>query len=256
MKELVIEDIKKRYNNILALKGVSFGLSQGEVVGFLGPNGAGKSTMLKILIGLLKPDKGNVFYNSIDILKNPNEIKSVLGYVPEKNDIYNHMTGFEYLLFVGRLRGLNDRRIKIKAERLLSLIGLENDMHLSIDTYSKGMRQKVLITSALLHNPEIILLDEPFSGLDVTSVFVVIEIIKRLASDGKIIIYASHILDMIEKLCSRVIIIKKGEILADDNIDNLKRLTNMVSLEQVFKKIVETENTEKIADDFVKELYL
>jgi len=246
---LEVRELTKKYGYKPAVDRVSFKLKEGEIVGYLGPNGAGKSTTVKMLSGLLEPTFGEILYNGKDIEKDIISYKKILGYVPEESEIYPHLSGFEYLQLVGRLRGMKDKILEEKIENLMNLFKLYNSMHFYISSYSKGMRQKVLIMAALLHNPEILLLDEPLSGLDVTSVLIFKDLVKKLAKAGKIILYNSHILEVVEKLCYRVIIIHKGKILADDSVKNLRILSKSPSLEDAFNNLVIKGDTEKTADE-------
>jgi len=246
---LEIRELTKRFGHKLVVNRVSFTLGKGEIVGYLGPNGAGKSTTVKMLTGLLEPSFGEILYNGKNIEKNMISYKKIIGYVPEESEIYPHLSGFEYLQLVGRLRGIDDRILEEKIEHLMNLFKLYGSMHFYISSYSKGMRQKVLIMAAILHNPEILLLDEPLSGLDVMSVLVFKDLIKKMAEAGKIILYNSHILEVVEKLCSRVIIIHKGKILADDSVKNLRVLSKFPSLEEAFSNLVIKGDTEKIAGE-------
>ncbi len=254
MEGLIVENLEIRYGALRAVDNVSFRVKGGEIIGYLGPNGAGKTSTLKALAGILRPTAGKILFNGKEVGDDVYSYKAKVGYVPEDAALYPYMSGYEYLLFVGRLRGIEERALKRKAEAMLSLLGLENYMHLSMDGYSKGMKQKVLIASALIHNPEIILLDEPLSGLDSFTVFILKEIIKGLASRGKIIIYASHILEVVERLCSRVIIINRGKILADEKVEKLKELQRSASLEDVFKNLVVEMDPAEIASRFLKKL--
>jgi len=251
---LIVENLEIRYGALKAVDDVSFQVEGGEIIGYLGPNGAGKTSTLKALVGILRPTTGKILFNGKEVWDDVYSYKTKVGYVPEDAALYPYMSGYEYLLFVGRLRGIEERVLKRKAEAMLSLLGLENYMNLSIDTYSKGMKQKVLIASALIHDPDIIFLDEPLSGLDSFTVFTMREIIKKLASMGKIIIYASHILEVVEKLCSRVIIINRGKILADEKVEKLKELQRSASLEDVFKNLVVEMDPAEIASRFIMKL--
>ena len=251
---LIVKNLEIRYGALKAVNNVNFQVEGGEIIGYLGPNGAGKTSTLKALAGILKPTSGKILFNGKEVWNDVYSYKTMVGYVPEDAALYPYMSGYEYLLFVGRLRGIEEKTLKRKAENILSIFGLENYMHLSIDSYSKGMKQKVLISSALIHNPDIILLDEPLSGLDSFTVFTMREIIKGLASKGKIIIYASHILEVVERLCSRVIIINRGKILADENVEKLKELRRSASLEEVFKSLVVERDPAELASRFLTEL--
>lgn len=230
---------------------VSFAIRPGEILGYLGPNGSGKSTTVKMLTGLLEPTSGTAFYRGSDIRKNLHAYPRVLGYVPEEPHVYPYLTGREYLQLAGRLRDLPEQQINAKIDALLDLFSLFEHRHSVISSYSKGMRQKVLITAALLHNPEILIFDEPLSGLDVTSALVFRNLLRSLANEGKVILYSSHVLEVVEKVCTRVLILRKGEIVAHDSVDRLRALLESPSLEDVFSQLVVQEDTEKLARDMI-----
>ncbi len=246
---LEVRELTKFYGKTPAVLNVSFTLKEGEIVGYFGPNGAGKTTTIKMLTGLLEPTSGEILYNGENIEKDIISYKEKIGYVPEESEIYPHLSGYEYLKLVGRLRGMNDKVLDEKIENLMALFNPYDSMHFYISSYSKGMRQKVLIISAIIHNPEIIFLDEPLSGLDVTSVLIMKELLKKFSFDGKIILYNSHVLDVVEKICKRVILIHRGKILADDSVENLRNLSKSPSLEEVFKNLVVKSDPLKVAEE-------
>ena len=248
---LELKLVTKKYNNIPVVKKVSFTVKPGEILGYLGPNGAGKTTTVKMLAGLLEPTEGRIFYKGEDITADMVAFKEKIGYVPEQSELYSHLSGLEYLQLVGRLRQIPETSLEKKIEGLMTQLGLSVDMHLPISNYSKGMRQKVLIAAALLHNPGILLLDEPLSGLDVATTLVFKDILGQLADMGKIIIYSSHILEVVEKICHRIIIINKGMIVADDSVQQLSALMQLPSLESIFKELVQQEDTEKSAREII-----
>ncbi len=248
---LELKGVTKKYNNIAVVKKVSFSIKPGEILGYLGPNGAGKTTTVKMLAGLLEPNEGFIYFNGEKITDDMVAYKEKLGYVPEQSELYPHLSGLEYLQLVGRLRRIREESLNKKIDGLMEQFGLSVDMHLPISNYSKGMRQKVLIASALLHNPEILLLDEPLVGLDVSTTLVLKDILTQLAKMGKTIIYSSHILEVVEKLCNRVIIINKGTIVADDSVQQLSALMQLPSLESIFKELVQQEDTEKSAKEII-----
>src|SRR5215831_6037344 len=189
---LELRHVTKRFRGIPAVEDVSFVAYPGEVTGYLGPNGSGKSTTLKMITALLDPSEGEILYRGEPIDRDIIGYKQLLGYVPEEPHLYPHLTGAEYLDMVGQLRGLPEKTLSEKIDGLLGLFSLAEDRHVAISSYSKGMRQKVLLSAALLHNPEIILLDEPFSGLDVNSALVLRDLIQELAVMGKVILFSSH----------------------------------------------------------------
>ncbi len=248
---LEARDLYKKYSGVPVLNGVSFSLKSGEVTGYLGPNGAGKSTTVKILTGLLQPSVGQVLWNGRDVSRCLMEFKAHLGYVPEEPLVYPFLTGREYLQLVGRLRGISEKTLDQKIDALMSLFSLHRYRNTALSSYSKGMQQKTLLAAALLHNPDILILDEPLSGLDVTSSLIVRNLIGSLAREGKIILFSSHVLELVEKVCSRVIILHKGTLVADDSVEGLRDLMNLRSLEEVFLQLVIQEDTLKIAGDIV-----
>jgi len=242
--------LTKRFGEFLAVDNVSFQVEQGEILGYLGPNGAGKSTTVKMLCGILAPTSGRILVDGQDVQGNAVSMKQQIGYVPETGGLYESLTGFEFLQLVGRLYHIDEAVIGRKAQEFLRLFELESAMHERLSSYSKGMRQKVLISSALIHNPQVLFLDEPLSGLDANSVLVFKELVRHLAEQGKTIFYCSHVLDVVERLCKRVIIIDQGKIVADAQVDKLKEMTSQGSLEDVFKKLTDATDVEQIAREF------
>jgi ABC-2 type transport system ATP-binding protein len=239
--------LTKYYNHTMAVKGVSFSVRPGEILGYLGPNGAGKSTTVKMLTGLIEPSDGQIFYNGRTVYDDFTAFQRRLGYVPEEPHLYPHLTGREYLQLVGRLRGMERRILEPKMDEFLKLFGLWNDRHTPLASYSKGMRQKILLSAALLHDPEVLILDEPFSGLDVTSALVLRSLLRALAESGKMILYSSHVLEVVEKICSQVLILRKGEVVAYDSITRLRELMSQPSLEGVFSQLAQVEDGDALA---------
>lgn len=244
---LEVRNLVKRFSGIPAVDGVSFHIAPGEILGYLGPNGSGKSTTVKILTGLLEPSEGELLYNGQSIRRDFVAFKRITGYVPEEAHLYPHLTGFEYLQLVGRLRGIPHKKLDDKAGAFLKLFGLEEARYALISSYSKGMRQKVLISAALLHNPEVLIFDEPFSGLDVTAAQVFKNLLRRLAAEGKVIFYSSHVLEVVEKVCSRVVILRKGKVVAHDSVEKLRDLMSLPSLEDVFSQLAQQEDSDTVA---------
>ncbi|MFN7992652.1 MAG: ABC transporter ATP-binding protein [Bryobacteraceae bacterium] len=248
---LEVVRLTKRYFHRPVVNAVSFTIRPGEVLGYLGPNGSGKSTTVKMLTGLLEQDTGHAQYRGEDIRQNLLAYKSVLGYVPEEPQVYPYLTGREYLQLAGRLRGLDETVMNEKIDALLNLFQLFEHRYSPISSYSKGMKQKVLITAALLHNPEILIFDEPLSGLDVTSALVFKNLVRSLAREGRVILYSSHVLEVVEKICTQVIILRQGNVAAYDSVDRLRALLKSASLEDVFSQLVVEEDTEKVAGEMV-----
>jgi len=244
---LEIRGLTKKFNVTPVVDKVTFAVGAGEVLGYLGPNGAGKSTTIKMLAGLLEPTSGGIHLDGRPMAEDPAAFKRRLGYVPEQGEIYPHLSGYDYLLMVGRLRRMADRPLRAKIIDLLTLFDLKYDMDAAIASYSKGMRQKVLISAALLHDPDVLLLDEPLSGLDVTTSLIIRDLVRRLAAEGKMVIYSSHVLEVTEKICTKVIILHKGKVVADDSVENLRHLMHLPSLVEIFSQLVAQEDTDAVA---------
>src|SRR5438874_5640287 len=242
---LQIRHLTKRYGALTAVHDISFEVRAGEVLGLLGPNGSGKSTTVKILTGLLQPTSGEVLLDGADAFADLEAYKIILGYVPEEPHMYSYLTGPEYLRLVGRLRGLPERALEDRIERFLQLLGIYDDRYQTLSSYSKGMRQKILIAAAVLHNPRIVILDEPFSGLDVSAARVLKGFVRALAADGKIIVFSSHVLEVVEQVCSRVVILKDGRIVGHDSVANLRETLRLPSLDALFASLVAEEKIEE-----------
>ena len=234
---LELQKVTKLYSGIPAVEHVSFTARPGEVTGYLGANGSGKSTTMKMITGLLEMTAGKLLFDGRPIQEDLIGFKRRLGYVPEEPYLYNHLSGCEYLTMVAQLRGLPARQSAERIDGLLQLLSLHGDRHASISGYSKGMRQKVLIAAALLHNPDLVMLDEPFSGLDVGSALVLRRLVQELAARGKVVLFSSHELDTVERVSTRVVILHKGRIVADDSIERLRALMELQSLEAIFSQL-------------------
>ena len=234
---LELRAVTKRYSGIPVVNDVSFTASQGEVTGYLGPNGSGKSTTLKMITGLIDPSEGDILYEGVPIEEDLIAHKMRLGYVPEEPHLYQHLTGEEFLEMTADLRGFPRKRVAQKIAGLLHAFSLYEDRYVPISSYSKGMRQKILPIAALLHNPKIVLLDEPFSGLDVGSALVLRSLIQELARRGKVILFSTHELDVVERVCSRVVILHKGRVVASDSIERLRTLMALPTLEDIFSQL-------------------
>jgi len=249
---LEAQRLTKYFNRRAVVKEVSFTIIPGEIVGYLGPNGAGKSTTVKMVVGLLNPSIGHVLFEGRPVEKQVIDFKKRLGYVPEEALLYSHLSGREYLQLAGRIRSMPEKALNSKIDELLRLFALGVSKYSPISAYSKGMKQKIMMIAALLHNPDILILDEPLSGLDVTSILIVRSLLKSLAQQGKAILYSSHVLEVVEKICSRVLVIHKGSIVADDSVENLRHLMKLPSLEEIFTQLVQHENTEQIAQQMAE----
>jgi ABC-2 type transport system ATP-binding protein len=244
---LEICGLTKRFNGIPAVENVSFTLNPGEILGYVGPNGAGKSTTVKMIIGLLEPSEGEVRFHGRSVIHDMPAFQSRIGYVPEEPHLYPHLSGREYLQLAGRLHGIPRAILESKIDEFLHLFSLWDDRHCPVSAYSKGMRQKILLSAALLHNPDLLILDEPLSGLDVTSSLVLRELVETLAARGRMVLYSSHVLDVLEKVCSRVLILCKGRVAAHDTIEHLRESMHESSLEGIFGQLVREHDHRAVA---------
>jgi ABC-2 type transport system ATP-binding protein len=236
---LELRHVSKRFGGTLAVDDVSFVARPGEITGYLGPNGSGKSTTIKMIAGLLDPTAGDVLFGGVPIERDPLEWKRQLGYVPEEPHLYAHLSALEYLVMIAQLRDLPVAATTERVEGMLELLGLQlHDVrYLPLMAYSKGMRQKVLLAAALLHDPRLVLLDEPFSGLDVGAALVLRSLIQELAVRGKVVLFSSHELDTVERVSSHVVILHRGKVAADDSIERLRALMSLPTLEGIFSQI-------------------
>ena len=244
---LEVRSLTKYYGALPALRDASFVARPGQILGYLGPNGSGKSTTVRMLVGLMEPTSGEVLWKGKSIFEDLPNYRRRLGYVPEEPFLYTHLTAPEYLRLVGGLRGLEDGVLSQKIERFMKLLGLEDDQYQTLAAFSKGMRQKVQLASALLHNPELIVLDEPFSGLDVSAGLMLRSVIKTLAEEGRTILMSSHVIEVVEQLCTDVVILSDGKVVAHDRVDRLRRLQNDETLEHVFVKLAVRESVDEAA---------
>lgn len=242
-----VRHLTKTYSGIPVVDRVSFSINPGEILGYLGPNGAGKSTTVKMLTGLLETSSGYILFHGQNIRQDLLAYQRRIGYVPEEPHLYAHLSGREYLQLVGRLRGLERRVLEPRMDELIRLFGLWEDRHSALASYSKGMRQKILLSSALLHDPELLILDEPFSGLDVNAAMILRSLLKALAARQKMVLYSSHVLEVVEKVCNRVLILRKGQVVAHDSVARLREMMSESSLEGVFSQLTQAEDTDAIA---------
>jgi ABC-2 type transport system ATP-binding protein len=248
---LEVRNLSKKYSAVMAVRDISFSIRRGEMLGVLGPNGAGKSTIVKMVTGLLDPSGGAVLFHGEPIAGQLSEYKRRLGYVPEQPDLYGFLTGWEYLEMVATLRGLDRRRFRQKATAMLEGFMLYASRDVPIGSYSKGMRQRVVLIAALMHDPELLVLDEPFSGLDVTSAMVLRQVIGRLAAAGKAIFFSSPVLEQVDKLCSHLVVLKKGTVVAGGSIEEMHAGFGGLGLEAGFMQLTEQVNADQIAQEIV-----
>lgn len=244
-----VTNLAKTYpNNVTALDGISFEIEKGEVCGYLGANGAGKTTTVKILTGMLSADSGEVRMNGVDVLRFPQKVKQIIGYVPESGEVFQSLTPYEFLEFVCKIYSMDRKIYRNRIQDFLELFDLTSEINEPMASFSKGMKQKVLIISSLIHSPEVIFWDEPLSGLDYNTAVLVRDLIKELSANGKTFFYCSHVLDIVEKTCSKIIIIKSGKVVFDEK---LKPDDN--SLEDIYRRYIDAGTKKEKLTNLLKE---
>ena len=248
---LEMRNLTKAYGSDIVLRDINLSVQPGQIIGYIGPNGAGKSTTVRILAGLDGHFDGEAIVDGIDVKKDPLAVKRIIGYVPEVAEMYDTLTPIEFLMLVGKLHKLPEETIAGRATRMLRFFGLDGNLNERMDTFSKGMRQKVLLVSGLLHNPKIIFMDEPLSGLDANSVIMVKEVLNRLAQEGKTIFYCSHMMDVVEKISNRIVLIHQGKIFADGTFEELRK-DHGETLEEVFSSLTGSEDYGDKVEAFVR----
>ena len=249
---LEVRSLTKRFRSLTVVDHVSFAVRAGEITGYLGPNGSGKSTTVKMMTGLLHPTEGEVLFRGRNIRHDSTAFKRHLGYVPEEPNLYGYLTGLEYLQLAGGLRGMPSAEVDRLANELLELLSLRDARWDPISAYSKGMKQRILIAAALLHDPEFLIFDEAQSGLDIANALLFRHLLKALAARGKAVLYISHVLELVEKVCEHVVVIYKGRIVADDSVERLRGLMQLPSLEEIFTQLVEQGDMEARAGDIAE----
>ncbi|MBC8285811.1 MAG: ABC transporter ATP-binding protein [Nitrospinae bacterium] len=234
-----IKGLTKKYDSVLAVDGLDLEIPKGELFGFLGPNGAGKTTTIKLLVGLLKPTSGSIFINGIDLYRDPLEVKKIIGYIPDRPFLYDKLTGWEYLEFVSGLFSLDEEVARDRSEKFLAFFDLEHFADELIEGYSHGMKQKLIISGALIHNPKVLIVDEPLVGLDPKGARQVKQLFQDLCAEGTTIFLSTHSLGVAETMCHRVGIIQKGKIVAMGTVDQLRAQAKQEQgdLEDVFLKL-------------------
>lgn len=248
---LSITGLTKSYGSKEVLKGIDLKVDRGEIIGYIGPNGAGKSTTVKLMLGLEEGYSGKIEIFGEDIAGQDAGYKRRIGYIPETSEMYDSLTAQEYLTFVAELYGMDYEDADRKAEQLFDVFGLGDVYHSRISSFSKGMRQKTLIVSSFLHNPDLLFLDEPLTGLDANSVMVFKEILARFAAEGKTIFYSSHIMDVVEKISNRIVLLHGGHIVANGSFEELKTQSKEGSLENIFNQMTGFHEHEERASEFV-----
>jgi ABC-2 type transport system ATP-binding protein len=253
---IVIRHLYKSYGQKHVLKDINLQVYPGQVIGYIGPNGAGKSTTVKVLCGLLTDYEGDVSVMGFDVKKDTLEVKKRIGYVPELAELYDALTPMEFLQFAGALYGMDEEVCTDRVMRMMNAFDLSSNVDQRMDSFSKGMRQKVLLASGILHNPDVIILDEPLSGLDANSVIIIKELIRKLADEGKTIFYCSHMMDVVEKVSDVIVLIDEGRIVASGTIEELREQYGPISLEKIFAKLTGKDSLSVSADALLRALEL
>ena len=246
--------LTKIFSGTVAVADLDLRVEPGEILGFLGPNGAGKTTTVKMLTGMLRPSSGTALVAGFDVEEEPTEAKKRLGYVPESGALYETLTAGEYLEMVASLHHMNLDKARLKIIDLLDLFGILGARTQRLSEHSKGMKQKVLIISALMHNPDVLFLDEPLNGIDANAAMVVKELLRELASKGKTILFCSHILEVVERICTRIVIINNGTQIADGTPAAIAAHTASGSLEEAFSKLTGVRDASELTRDFLAAL--
>ncbi|MBU3112318.1 ABC transporter ATP-binding protein [Clostridium lacusfryxellense] len=246
-----IKDLYMSYGSTNVLNGINLEIPRGQIIGYIGTNGAGKSTTIKIMLGILEGYEGKVEILGQDISNGSIEYKKKIGYVPELADIYENLTAYEYITFLGEIYELEEEKLIERVEKLMGLFGMEAVINSRISSYSKGMKQKLLIICSLIHNPDILFFDEPLSGLDANSVMVFKEVMRSLAKSGKTIFYSSHIMDVVEKVSDRILLLNDGKVVADGSFEELSNNDKKGSLEEIFNQLTGFNEHAEIAKEFV-----
>jgi len=250
LPNIILKEVSKSFGTIKAVKNLELLVQPGEIRGLLGPNGSGKSTTMKMILGLLKPDSGNINVCGVDVGSKPVEARRHLGYVPETPFLYEYLSAAEYLDLVGVAYGLDRGERRKRAGELLQALQLEKQVNEVMSGYSQGMRQKIALISALMHKPEVLILDEPLNGLDPRSARIVKEILHRLADEGVSILFSTHVLEIADAICSKITIISNGSTVAEGTSQEVKAMAGLKSssLEDVFLKLTGSEDTAKVVE--------
>lgn len=249
-----LQKLAKRFGAFEAVRGIDLDIPAGQLVGLLGPNGAGKSTTIKMLTGMLTPTSGTAEIGGFDVTKDPLSVKRIIGYVPETGAVFETLTAREYLELVAALHAIPEKEVHERIQRFLTFFDLSEAEARSapLSTFSKGMRQKVVITAALLHNPSVVFFDEPLNGLDANAALLFKTLVTSLAREGKTVVWCSHILDVVERICERVVIVHSGRVIEDGNVPEILQRTQASSLEQAFNQLTSTQNLSQRAEDMAR----
>lgn len=246
--------LEKKFGSFLAIQALDLNIQPGEIVGLLGPNGAGKTTTLRVLTGMIQPTSGSAVVAGFDVVKDPVEVKKRIGYVPETGALFEHLSAEEYLNLVATLHKMGDEEAAARIEKFLRLFGLFEDREKRMHTFSKGLRQRVVICAALLSNPEVLLLDEPLEGLDATTALIVKDLLAELAARGRTVLMCTHVLEMVERLCPRLVIINGGKLIVDGTVAEIIARAKADSLESAFAILTGTRNRSRVAEGILDAL--
>ena len=249
-----VRGLTRSYGATLAVDNLSLQAAPGEIVGFLGPNGAGKSTTVKVITGLIRPDSGTVTVCGFDVVREPLEVKKRIGYVPETAAIYDSLSALEYLELVACLHHLEPEPARVRRRELLELFGLSAQAGQRLSEFSKGMRQKVVLAAALIHRPDVLVLDEPLDGLDANTALVVKELLRKLADQGKTILFSSHILEVVERMCTRIVIINHGRVVTSGTAPDIRAASGAATLEEAFSRLTGVRDASEVTADFLAAL--
>jgi len=250
VEALRVENVVKSFGSLMAVNGVSFALESNQILGLLGPNGSGKSTLMKTMVGVITPDAGVITVQGLNVASNPIEVKRIVGFVPESPRLYEFLSGGEYLDFVATVHGLGPEAKRERIPEFLKAFELEGRENELIHGYSQGMKQKLAIIAGILHKPRILILDEPLNALDPRSARIVKDLIHKLRDDGVPTVFSTHVLEIADAVCDRIVIMYNGKNLADGTVGDLrsKAGTESSSLEEVFLKLTGTSDTREIVE--------
>ena len=253
-KAFEITSLVKNFGNVKAINDLTLSVEEGQVFGLLGPNGSGKSTLMKIMIGLIRPTSGSVQIFGKNPQSDPTEVRKMVGYVPESPRLYDFLTAREYLDFVGDLYGVPPEEKGERIEQFLEAFELKGREDEMLGGFSQGMKQKVIITSALIHRPKLLIMDEPLNGLDPRSAKIVKDLLHKLAGEGVTTIFSTHILEIAQAICDRVAIMYKGALLSEGNVNDLKKMAGMQgsSLEDVFLKLTGIDDVRAVVEELAR----
>jgi len=249
-----IQCLTRKFGDKVAVDQISLDVARGEIIGLVGPNGAGKSTTVKMLTGLLKPTSGSALIAGFDVVDAAIEVKKRIGYAPESGALFESLSALEYLEMVAQLRHIDSDQARKRINEFLDLFGIADEKHTQLSLFSKGMKQKTMLAAAFLHNPEVLFLDEPLNGLDASAALTIKKLLTKLAGQGKTIIFCSHIMEVVEKICTRIVIIDHGKIIASGNPAEILAHANETTLENAFNRLTNSSDSETASSELLQAL--